>query len=126
MSDATDAADRIREIRREIEAGENALDAEPINSHLAADVVLYGPDVEFVGIDDVAQHYRDLYDSAEAIDVSFTIETIDVVGPVAVERGTYDYAATSAEGAPSEGEGTYLYVYEYDGDDWRIHRIVWG
>jgi uncharacterized protein (TIGR02246 family) len=131
MTDSTrpgtaDAEARIREIREDIQSGENALDPEPINSFLADDVALYGPGVTFEGQIAVAEHHRNLYAAASSIDVEFTIEEISVVGPVAVERGGYTYTA-AAEGAdPSEGAGAYLYVYEQgESGAWEIHRIVW-
>lgn len=130
MSDttkSTDAEARIREIRHEIEAGENSLDPDPINDLLADDVALYGPDVRYVGRTAVAEHHRNLYAAATSIDVEFIIEEISIVGPVAVERGRYTYTTDSAEDDdPGEGSGAYLYVYERGASgDWEIHRIVW-
>lgn len=129
----TDAEASVRALRQVIEDGENALDARPINDLLADDVALYGPESAIDGRDAVAKHHRDLYASASAIDITFEVEDISVVGPVATDRGTYRYtahAAGSDEDDGTEGEGRYLTVYERDDDpeterDWEILRIVW-
>lgn len=117
----------IQKIRQDIETAENAGDVAAFGEHLADEVAMLpasGP--RHAGIDDVVAFHRDHFDTYD-IDVSFSIDTITILGDLAVEHGTYTATLSPVDGGePRDGGGEYLYVYERQpNEDWKIMRMSW-
>ncbi len=67
-----------------------------------------------------------LYTKFDSFDVKFTIESIHVLGGLAIERGHTNGSVDPIDGPPRESSGSYLYVYERDENNkWKIHRMSW-
>lgn len=126
--DGPTVAERIEEIRRGIERAEIDKDADALGRYLAPDVAMCpagGPVVS--GVDAVVDHHRRLYETWGDVDIAFTIDEVDALGGIAVERGRYEYAITPVNGGePNQGRGDYLYVHERGEDSWRVLRMSWG
>jgi ketosteroid isomerase-like protein len=123
-----DPAERIHDLRRRIEAAENACDAGVFADIVAEDVVVIVPDfpvavgkdasTEFVcGVTDWMRENLDRH-------ITYTSDEVRFEGNLAIDRGTFAFRAAFKDGHdPSIVTGKYMWIYRHDaGDAWKLWR----
>ncbi len=127
-ADSTDLAE-ISEIRREIEQVELDMDVNALRKlrrHFTEDIAMMPGNLVVRGSDEIIAFHEDLYTKFDSFDVKFTIESIHVLGGLAIERGHTSGSVDPVDGPPRKSSGSYLYVYERDENNkWKIHRMSW-
>jgi ketosteroid isomerase-like protein len=125
----TIAGDRaaIDSIRREIEAAENAGDADRMSLHFAPDAVAMAPNSPAtVGAETSRAGLRAFFD-AFTIEIHYTSEEIVVSGDWAFDRGTSTERVTPKAGGPvTTANAKYLWLYQRLNGEWKQARVIWN
>jgi len=128
--DSEQATRPLDEIRRALEAAENAGDPEVMAGLFAEDAVLMVPDFPVhEGKAACSAFIRDLLPGLlTAFDrrVVYTSAEVRLVGDVALDRGTFFFTARPREGgAIDRVTGKYLWLYERDSARaWKCARMI--
>jgi uncharacterized protein (TIGR02246 family) len=117
-------------LRRQLEAAENAGNAEYICSVFAADAVLMVPNEPVQeGRDACARFIRDLLPSLlEYFErhVSYISAEVRLIGDFAFDRGEFSFSATPRSGGDTtEAHGKYLWLYSRSAEgSWQLARAI--
>lgn len=97
-----------------------------LKRHFTDDVAMMPGNLVFRGPDNIITFHENMYTRFDSFDIKFTIESIHVLGGLAVEKGRHEGTVDPKDGPPRQQSGIYLYVYERDeNDQWKIHRMSW-
>lgn len=128
--DEPEQIQQLEQLRRRLEAAENAGDAEFICTMFADDAVLMVPNEPVQeGREACAAFIRDLLPSlCEQFDrrISYTSAEIRLLDGFAFDRGHFSFSATPrAGGETTEAHGKYLWLYSRSGDGaWQLARVI--
>jgi ketosteroid isomerase-like protein len=124
------AMPEIDDIRRRLEASENANDAGFFASIVADDVVVMVPDYPVqTGKDEATAFVCGMSDwMRENLDrhIAYSSDEVAVLGELAIDRGTFAFTAAFKDGHdPASVTGKYLWLYRRDaGGAWKMWRMI--
>lgn len=118
----------IHELRRRLEAAENAADADTFAGVVADDVVVIVPDFPVtVGRQASTAFVCEITDwMRENLDrhITYTSDEVQILGELAFDRGTFAFRAAFKDGHdPAAVTGKYMWIYRRDGEGaWKLWR----
>jgi len=118
----------IGELRRQIQAAENAGDASVFERVAADDVVVMPPKAGvLLGRDATVRVMRDFF-AGTTMHIEYSRSVVEVHPDTAIERGLYSQTLTPKDGGQAvSSRGTYLWVYRRThSGGWEMSHAIWN
>jgi uncharacterized protein (TIGR02246 family) len=125
----TNDTQAIDDVRRLLQAAENAGDADAAAALMTDDVVVMVPDFEAQeGKAACVAFLRDvlgwLFEHFERR-ITYTSAEVSVIGGIAFDRGTFTFTTTPrAGGTTTETTGKYLWLLRRIDGEWKVARMI--
>ena len=120
---------RIDALRTQLEAAENAGDADTIEQVMAEDAVVMVPNAPVqTGRAQCAAFIRGILAEQRAWfdrHITYWSDEITVFGEVAIDRGRFSFTTVARhDGSTHTAAGKYLWLYGRTEADWRLRRAI--
>ena len=114
-------------VRREIEAAENAGDADRMYAHMAPDAVGMAPNMPAVAGADANREGLRQFFSAFTVNIAYKSEEVVFDRDWAFDRGTAAETLTPKTGGPPiRTNYKYLWLYQRVNGAWKQARVIWN